>query len=312
MQEFEFRLEDNLFALNRELGSGRYRHGPYRQFRLYDPKPRLISKATVRDRLVHRAIYRKLCMLFDPTFIFESYAARNEKGTHAGFRRLVTLSRKVSRNYTRPCWALKCDIRKFFDSIDHHRLRHFLAERIADQELLELLRLTISSFSISPSKGMPLGNLTSQLFANIYLDPLDKFIKRRLRAAYYLRYADDLLLLAATPSELLGFFVELQRFVREELSLSIHPEKIQLRKLRWGIDFVGYVAYPGYQLPRHRTLKRIKRRAIEWSQSDSGRLRAAIPSYLGYLQHASGLPLFDELCYLAGIADRRRMSFCGF
>lgn len=282
---FEFQLEDNLFQLHQDLATGQYQPGSYQQFKISDPKARLISKASVRDRLLHQAIYQVLYPDFDPIFIFDSYSCRNDKGTHKAFQRLTHFSRQVSNNYSLICWGLKLDIRKFFDSIDQSILLQLLAERIDDGKLLALLKQIISSFQHSPGKGMPLGNLTSQLFANVYMDPLDKFVKHQLRVKHYLRYADDFLILARYPSELLGYFVEINRFLKEELKLQIHPNKVTLRKLRQGIDFVGYVARPHYSLPRRKTIRRLVKKLTVQNQ----------PSYFGYLQHVSSYRLRQEL-----------------
>lgn len=131
VQEFERNLEDNIFALHEELVAGRYRHGSYHRFHIFDPKHRIIHKATVRDRLVHHAVYRVLYPLFDRSFIYDSYSCRIGKGTHAAVNRLECFARQVSRNYTSPCWALKFDIKKFFDSVDHGILMGILERRIA-------------------------------------------------------------------------------------------------------------------------------------------------------------------------------------
>ena len=184
------------------------------------------------------------------------------------------------------------DIRKFFDSVSHAILLDLLAERIEDAKLFDLLKQIIHGFEFSPGKGMPLGNLTSQLFANIYLDPLDQFVKHHLKAKYYLRYADDFMVLADRPDELMGFFVEINRFVKDRLKLKIHPDKVSLRKLSWGIDFVGYVALPHYNLPRHKTVKRIIHRVADASEDE---LAKSLPSYLGYLEHASSFKLINKL-----------------
>ena len=168
--------------------------------------------------------------MFDRTFIYDSYSCRNNKGTHGAFKRVVQLSRQVSKNYTNSCWALKLDIRKFFDSVDHEILMNLLKARIADEQLLQLLQNIVSSFEFKLGKGIPLGNLTSQLFANIYLDPLDKFVKHQLRAKYYLRYADDFMLSDTNPDRLLGYLIEINRFLRDNLGLTLHPNKIILRK----------------------------------------------------------------------------------
>ncbi len=296
VQAFELHLEDNIFALREDLVSGNYRHGDYHQFRISDPKPRVISKASVRDRLLHRAIHRVLYPIFDKTFIFDSYSCRDNKGTHRAFWRLAQMTRKISENYTRPCYALKCDIRKFFDSIDHQILFGLLEDRIADEKLLKLLRDIIGSFEHSPGKGMPLGNLTSQLFANIYMDPLDKFVKHQLKAKYYLRYADDFIFLSDNPDELMGYLVEANHFLKTKLKLNIHPNKIYLRKLKWGIDYVGYVVLPHYNLPRRRTVERIKKKLkSSLAMGDFESVAGAMPSYLGYLGHANAYKLQKSL-----------------
>ena len=314
---FEYTLEDNIFQLHKDLTTGIYQHGNYQQFRITDPKARLISKSSVRDRLLHHAIYRVLYPAFDQTFIYDSYSCRDNKGTHKAFAKLENASRKISQNYTKPCFALKLDIRKFFDSVDHKVLMDLLSEKIADEKLLELLQNIIQSFSVCHSredgnpdrnkkhsclfscldplvkpeddgegKGMPLGNLTSQLFANVYLDPLDKFAKHHLKTKHYLRYADDFIFLSDNPDELLGYLVEVNQFLKAELKLNIHPNKIYLRKLNWGIDYVGYVALPHYSIPRRKTVKRIFKKLIYLRKYQPERIPLAMPSYLGYLKHA--------------------------
>lgn len=301
IQLFESRLEDNIFDLHEKLVSGRYRPGTYQRFKIIDPKVRLISKASVCDRLLHQAIYQVLYPGFDKTFIYDSYSCRNGKGSHKGFARLVSMSRRVSNNYTSSCWAIKLDIKKFFDSVDHEILKGLLRERIEDEKLLNLLDTIIESFSMSPGRGMPLGNLTSQLFASIYMNPLDQYVKRKLNAKYYLRYADDFILLSADPSELMGYFVETNKFLKDRLRLNIHPDKVEFRKLEWGIDFIGYIALPHYQLPRRKTLKRIFRKI---AKSDKESLESSLPSYLGYVKHVSSYRTRKEMKLLAEVTHR--------
>lgn len=268
--------------LHEELKIGSYHCGKYHRFMVNDPKPRIIHKAPVRDRLLHHAIYRKTYPLFDKTFIFDSYSCRIGKGTHKAFNRLVDFARKESKNYTRQCWALKCDIKKFFDSIDHDILLSLLSQRIKDDKLLRLINIIIDSFETEKGKGIPLGNLTSQLFANVYLDPLDKFIKHQLRHKYYLRYADDFMLLSHDKNELTNRLGAIDNFLGNNLLLKLHPNKVHMRKLTWGIDFVGYVAKPYYNLPRKKTVRRIIGRIKSISNYNEARLA----SYLGYLKHS--------------------------
>lgn len=307
MQAYERNLEDNLFRLYFNLKRGIFPETWYEQFRINDPKPRLISKSPVECRLLHHAIYRVLYPLYDQTFIFDSYSCRVNKGTHKAFERITEVARKVSKNYTGPCWALKFDIRKFFDSIDHVILFNLLSSRIADRKLLHLLDNIIGSFSMSEGKGMPLGNLTSQLFANVYLDPLDKFIKHRLKAKHYLRYADDMILLGPDPDELMGYFIEINTFVKDVLKMQIHPHKTVLRKLSWGIDFVGYVALPHYTLPRKKTAKRAIKRTLAKINNGPKEVKPTLISYVGYLSHASAFTASKNLIDLT-VAKVRRNS----
>lgn len=292
VQDFGLNLMENILSLHCDLAYGSYKQQPYQAFTISDPKPRNIHKPSVRDRLLHHAIYRKLYPFFNETFIYDSYSCRTGKGTHKGFERVAKMAGKVSKNYTQPCWALKCDIRKFFDSIDHRILFKLLAERIEDRKVLWLLSQIIRGFEKSPKKGMPLGNLTSQLFANVYMNPLDQFVKHRLKAKHYVRYADDFLVLSINPDELMGYFVEMNCFLKNNLKLTLHPNKITLRKLSWGIDFVGYVAKSHHAVPRRRTVDRM-RGAISHPKSLE-KLPATLTSYLGYLSHVSAARTEEE------------------
>jgi RNA-directed DNA polymerase len=157
VQEFEQHLEDNIFSLHRDLLSNRYRHDQYNRFHIFDPKHRIIHKATVRDRLVHHAIHRVTYPIFNRSFIFDSYSCRVGKGTHAAVDRLARFSRKVSRNYTAPCSALKFDIKKFFDSVDHDILMNILSDKIVSDRALGLLSSIVGSFSVQ----IPLGGGTT-------------------------------------------------------------------------------------------------------------------------------------------------------
>lgn len=293
VREFSQALLFNILSLRHDLNNKTYKHSRYQSFTVNDPKTRTINKAAVRDRLLHRAIYRTLYPAFDRTFIFDSYSCRVGKGTHKAFARLRQHILSCSQNYTQPCFAMKCDIRRFFDSIDHEILLGLIGRKVIDIRLLDLLTKVVRGFEVQPGKGMPIGNLTSQLFANIYLDPLDKFVKHRLKAHYYLRYADDFLILANTKEEIMGYFVEIWRFLKEELKLQLHPSKLSLHKLTWGIDFVGYVALPHYALPRRKTVKRIFRHInlIE----NRAKLSAALDSYIGYLKHVDAFALRHQL-----------------
>lgn len=295
VQIFERHLEDNLFLLSQKLQNKTYRHGGYEEFYVHDPKIRHIHKASVEDRIVHHLLYKFLYQLFDPEFIYDSYSCRLGKGTHKGIDRLEIFARKVSRNYTGPCWSLKCDIKKFFASIDQQTLTRLLAQKIENRDVLWLLGQVINSFhsEFGEGKGVPLGNLTSQIFANIYLNELDQYIKHGLKIKYYLRYADDFLILDPHKEYLENLIDPISNFLQDELKLELHPRKVVLRKLDWGIDFLGYIVLSHYRLPKTKTKRRIFQKLKEKVNSDS--LNQSLQSYLGYLQHADSYGLREKL-----------------
>ena len=178
VQDFQYRLMDNILVLHRDLRDKTYRHGAYEAFKINDPKPRDIHKATVRDRLLHHALYRKLYPFFDRTFIADSYSCRKGKGTHRAMDRFRTFAYKVSKNHTCTVWVLKCDIRKFFASIDQKILMEIVSRYIPEPDIQWLIGQFVGSFhSTKAGKGLPLGNLTSQLLVNIYMNEFDQFVK---------------------------------------------------------------------------------------------------------------------------------------
>lgn len=243
VQEFNFNLMDNILELHSDLVNHIYKHGGYQAFNISDPKPRNIHKAKARDRLLHHALYRKLYLFFDKAFISDSFSCRIGKGTHKAIERFRCFSNKASKNNTRTCWILKCDIRKFFASIDHNILKRILAEYIIDENILWLLAQVIDSFHTEgrDDVGLPLGNLTSQLLVNIYMNKLDQFVKHQLKARYYIRYADDFVILSKNKNELKTLLLRIGAFLNKELALELHPNKSRtfLRGIleRCGIKF---------------------------------------------------------------------------
>ncbi len=194
---FESDVERSIFQLHRDLTSGDYRHGSYSAFTICDPKQRPIHKATVRDRIVHHAIFSVLNPIFEPTFIAHSFSCRVGKGTHKAVAALESILGQVSANAKHPCFVLKCDIHQFFASVDHTILLKILGRKITDEATLHLLSEIIHSFPAHQSgKGIPIGNLTSQLFANVYMNEFDQFVKHTLRVKHYIRYTDDFVLVA--------------------------------------------------------------------------------------------------------------------
>jgi len=304
-------LEDRIFSLHRRLVSGEWHPDPYQTFLVQDPKLRRIHKASVDDRVLYQAVYQALYPIFDKHFIHDSYASRNLKGTHRGVRRFQAFARKVSGDYRRSAFVLKCDVRKFFDSIDHDILLDLLARGVSDcachgSRLQILLERIIRSFEVSPGKGLPLGNVTSQIFANIYLNELDQFVKHTLKVKYYIRYCDDFVLLSESRETLEDWARKIGYFLQEHLKLSLHPNKVTIRKLFQGTDFLGYVILPHYSVLRTKTKKRMfKTIAILAAAARVGELsedyfRNSLASYLGMLGHCKSRKVLVGLGKLLG------------
>jgi RNA-directed DNA polymerase len=269
VQKFEYALEDNILQLHGELQAGTYACDPYAAFTVCDSKPRRIHKATVRDRVLHQAIFRVLYPLFDRRFIADSYSCRVGKGTHRGAARLHYFLRTELAKRRGTVFALKCDIRKFFDSVDHGILISLLREYVADVDTLRLLAIIIRSFSITPAVGLPLGNVTSQLFANIYLHELDCFLKYELRVDTYVRYSDDFAVVGNDPLQL-RFVAEIARyFLKNRLNLDLHEKKLVIRKYLQGVDFLGYVLFPCHKVIRTRTKRRMLKRIAQGTLTES-------------------------------------------
>ena len=284
---------DNILSLHNDLISKDYKHGRYEAFKINDPKPRDIHKACVCDRLLHHAIYRKLYPFFDKIFIADSYSCRISKGTHKAINRFRSLAYKVSKNNTKTCWILKCDIKKFFANIDHKILMGVLNKYISDQDILQLLSEVINSFySIKPGIGLPLGNLTSQLFVNIYMNEFDQFVKHRLKVKYYIRYADDFVILSSNKNLLENLTIEIDKFLKNNLKLELHPDKIFIKTLASGVDFLGWVNFSDYRVLRTIT-KRCMFKKIKQNSANE-----TIASYFGLLKHGNTRKLRKEILNL--------------
>jgi len=297
IQHFERHLEDNIFRLHHDLTTFQYQHDSYHHFYVTDPKQRHISKATVRDRVVHQMVYDVLTNVFDHKFIFHSLSSRLGKGTHIVVTQLHQMIRKVSVNGTRPCYALKMDIKRFFDSVDHQILKKLLRKNIQDEKTVKIVDAIIDSFRVknglSGDAGIPLGNVTSQIFANLYLHELDDFIKQTLRERFYLRYCDDFIILSRDKNHLQSLIVTIRTFLSTQLKLELHPKKVIIRKLNQGIDFVGYILFLKHILVRTRTKQRMKKRLQEVYECflnctiDASSMDQKLQSYLGILLHAN-------------------------
>jgi len=286
VQEFEYRLSDNILALHNDLASKDYTHGGYYHFKINDPKPRDIHKASVRDRLLHHALYRKLYPFFDRTFISDSYSCRLEKGTHRAMNRFRSFAHKVSKNNTRTVWVLKCDIRKFFASVDQTVLMNILRSYIPDQNILWLIGRVIGSFSSTAlGKGLPLGNLTSQLLVNVYMNEFDQFMKHTLKAKYYIRYADDFVIFSRDRAYLTKTLSYMIVFLSDRLKLGMHPNKVSIATLASGVDFLGWVHFPDHHVVRTSTKRRMLRALLGYPED------AKIMSYQGMLSHGNAYKL---------------------
>jgi len=282
VQEFSLRLMDNILTLHEDLSKFSYRHGSYLGFNISDPKPRNIHKAVVRDRLLHHAVYRLLYPFFERIFIADSYSCRLNKGTHRAINRFRAMAYKASRNSTRTCWVLKCDIRKFFANINHEILGNILRQYIDDKNTTWLLKEVIESFySAGRGIGLPLGNLTSQLFVNIYMNEFDQFLKHKLKVKYYIRYADDFVVFSEDKQYLENLIPQIRELLKNELKLDLHTDKIFIRTLSSGVDFLGWVHFPDHRILRTTTKKRMLRRIYQSPVPET------LNSYLGLLSHGN-------------------------
>lgn len=300
VQEFGRDLMANILDLHHNLAVRTYRHGGYEYFKINDPKPRDIHKASVRDRLLHHALYRQLYPFFDRIFISDSYSCRVGKGTHKAIERFAAFGRHASKNDTRTAWVLKCDIRKFFASIDHAVLNRMLAERIEDAGVRALLGEVIDNFSTegTPGVGLPLGNLTSQLLVNVYMNEFDQFVKHNLKAKQYVRYADDFIFLSADRDWLVAFLPRIRAFLSENLKLELHPNKVSIATLASGVDFLGWVHFPDHRVLRSATKHRMLKALSGEPSSET------IASYRGMLSHGNARKL--DYAFISPLLSRNR------
>lgn len=281
--EFSLNLSQNIFKLHQDLLNKNYCHGTYEAFSISDPKPRSIHKATVRDRLLHHAIYRVLYPIFDCKFIYDSYSCRYGKGTHKAINRFKQFARKVSKSNKRTCWVLKCDIKKFFASIDQATLIQIVEKHISDPDVLWLTSRVVGSFqSTGLGKGLPLGNLTSQLLVNVYMNEFDQYVKHVLKQKYYIRYADDFVIMHHDKNILENILPKVQGFLSEKLKLTLHPNKVFLQTANSGVDFLGWVHFPNHRVLRTNTKKRMFKNVGCCKGNE-----AVINSYLGLLSHGN-------------------------
>ena len=231
---------------------------------------------------------------FDKTFVADSYSCRLDKGTHKAINKFQSFAYKASSNHTRTVWALKCDIKKFFASIDQTILLGIINRYIPDNDIRWLIAQIVSSFySTQKGKGLPLGNLTSQLLVNIYMNEFDQFVKHNLKVKYYIRYADDFVFLSHDKAWLENILLKVRHFLWNDLNLQLHPDKVFIKTNASGVDFLGWVHFPDHRVIRTVT----KRRMFRTIQAKEGN-NDTIQSYLGFLSHGNGKMLSDQVAGL--------------
>ena len=266
---FWLNLERQLCDLSEQLSLKTYRPGPYKTFLIHEPKQRLISAAPFRDRVIHHALTRILEPIFEPIFVADSYACRKGKGTHAAMKRFSTFAQRYRH-------VFQGDVRKYFPSIDHAILLDLVARKIKDKQVLWLVKMIVSNSNpqepvdswfagddlwtaLERRRGLPLGNQTSQFFANVYLNPFDHFVKEVLKAPAYLRYVDDFTIFHDDP----GWLAEARARCRDflcQLRLQLHPQNRQSAGWTKGARFLGYRIFPGFRLLPKTNVTRMRRR----------------------------------------------------
>ncbi len=273
VQEFADNARVNLLLLMHELFTKTYRPKPLRKFILRDPKTRLICVSEFRDRVIHHALVNVLRPIFEPRFIYDSFASQKGKGTLAAIKRFELFMRKVSENGRQlpgrknansiQGYVLKADIRRYFETVDHDILLTLLRKRIKDEHIQWLVKVILDNYDSGvPDKGIPLGNWTSQFFANVYLHELDLFVKHNHRAKYYIRYVDDFVILHHSKAVLMGYEQQIKEFVKL-LKLELHPTKCKIMPLRRGISFLGFHIFYKHKLVRQRNYRKIKAKIAE-------------------------------------------------
>jgi retron-type reverse transcriptase len=287
-------LEENLINIQNHLMWKSWQPKPFKEFYVYDPKKRLISAPTFEDRVVHHALCNVIEPLFEKRFIYDSYACRKGKGTHAAVDRAQMFLRRAFVAFGRkPLYVLKCDISKYFPNIDHKILINIISKTIKDENVLWLCN-TIISANNNCGKGLPVGALTSQLFANVYLDIFDHFIKDKVGVKYYLRYMDDFLIIHRDKKFLHSLKSQIEHFLDAQLSLKLNP-KTSIFPAKHYIDFCGYRIKYSHLKPRKRNVLKAKRRLKKYSELYSqnkaslSKIKSSISSFLGYLKKCNNI-----------------------
>lgn len=311
-RNFNLDLEKNLFTIRKELRKKTYLPGHYKRFRIFEPKERLISAAPYRDRVVHHALVNVIEPLFDRAMIHDSYANRTERGTHQAVNRFTEFSRKGS-------YVLKMDIVRYFPNIDHEILMRAIEQRIKDRDILWLISVILESgreteeheclsyfrgddlfTPVERRKGLPIGNLTSQIFANIYLDCFDHYVKEQLRCKQYIRYMDDMAVFDDSKEHLRDVKAAMIEFL-EKLRLKVHINRAQYWPVSQGTDWLGYRIYQTHRRVRRSNIRRFRvrlnRLAGEYRQGtvDLHKIQTSVMSWIGHVKHADSYNLRKKI-----------------
>lgn len=257
--EFEKDLENNLLTLQSELMLKSYQPRTLVSFVIRDPKCRVIRKSNFRDRIIHHALCNVIQNTFEKSFIYDSFANQKNKGTHKAINRFNQFQRKVSKNNTRNCYVLKGDIRHYFEEVNHNILISIIKSKIKDTNIIWLIKKILNNHS----KGMPLGNLTSQFFANIFLNELDYFVKHELKVKPYIRYVDDFIILSNNKEKLESYKNSIASFLKNKLDLELHQGKSKIIKIKQGINFLGFRLFKYHKLLRKANIRTMKRRLAQ-------------------------------------------------
>jgi retron-type reverse transcriptase len=290
--KFSVDLEGNLIQIQNELIWKTYRTGHYHEFHVYEPKKRLVAALPFKDRIVQHAICNVIEPLFEAKMIYDSYACRVSKGTHKGTDRVTQFLREIQSMWDKT-YCLKCDVAKFFPNINHDILKRIIRRTIICPDTLNLLDEIINSSDNDGlgHKGLPIGNLTSQLFANVYLDQLDHYAKEVMQERFYVRYMDDFLFLTDNKRHLVDLRLTIESYLAEELDLRVN-KKTSIFPVSQGIDFLGYRIWPNHRLLRKRSIKKFRRLLkVFTAKYASGKLSFkeidnSVQSWVGHAKHA--------------------------
>lgn len=297
--EFEKNLYTNLSLLRFELFFQTYIPKPLKTFVIQDPKTRVISKSDFRDRIVHHALCNVIEPKLERTFIYDSYANRKGKGTLKAVQRFEQFKRKISKNNNQNYLVLKADIKHYFENINRDILLNQIKIKIQDPKVIWLIQLILNNNS--KRKGMPLGNLTSQFFANVYLNELDQYVKQDLKVQYYIRYVDDFVILSATKEELESLKENINLFLKNKLELELHPEKSKILSITQGVTFLGFRIFEYHKLLKKSNLRkfklRLKTQELLFKQSliDFDTIYNSFLGWNGYAKQANTSKLISKI-----------------